>query len=140
MKFLSTLCLSLLLAGATSIQASEPVASHTTIKYGMYPDKTICIKHPSAGDTKTFFSGSQVYFFEIYNVGSAADIAKIIHTVKANKDVADFTQGVVTGEFTAFTLSLKSNKDKAWFIALFKKAGLNTIKINNSEVMSVDHM
>ncbi|MCC6371163.1 MAG: hypothetical protein IT236_09175, partial [Bacteroidia bacterium] len=105
-----------------------------------YPAKTIVIKHPAANDTKTFFAGSQVYNFEIYKVGTAEDVNKIISSFLNNKDVATCTAGTVTGDFTAITLTLKSNKDKAWFAAQFKKAGLNTIKINQGEVTPVDKL
>jgi hypothetical protein len=33
---------------------------------------------------------------------------------------------------------LKLNKNKAWFIKSFKKAGLKTIKINNNPIIEID--
>lgn len=105
--------------------------------FGETPAKTIVIKNPGADDTNAFFSGSQVFFFEVFKIG---DVKAVLDLIKKNKDVESCTANNVIGDFTPINLSLKSPKNKAFFIALFKSAGLNNIRINHKEVTSVDKM
>ena len=138
MKYFKTAVLALFLSSLTVNQtvASEAmVIEHIFLNY---PAKTIVIKNMAADDTKTFFSTSQVYNFEVYQAGK--DMPAIIASLLSDKSVANCIAGTVVGDFTSVTLVLKTNKDKAWFISQFKKAGLNTIKINQKEVQNVDKM
>lgn len=137
MKLLKTLSFSLLMLTALATQAIHPENKPQSLKFLNYPDKTICIKHPAAENATNFFAGSMVYNFEIYKAGN---LDNILQSMLQNKDVATCTAGKVTGDYSAVILTLKSVKDKAWFIALFKKAGLSSIKINNNEVMALDKL
>ena len=105
--------------------------------FGETPVKTIVIKNPAADDVNTFFSNSQVYFFEVYKIG---DVQAVLEIFKKNKDVASCVANNPIGDFTPINLILKSNKDKAFFITLFKSAGLNNIRINHREVVATDKM
>jgi hypothetical protein len=138
MKYIKTVVLTLFLGGLT---VNQTVASETIVLesvYLNYPAKTVVIKNMAADDTKTFFSSAQVYNFEVYQAGK--DMPTIIASFLSDKSVASCVAGSVVGDFTSVTLVLKTNKDKAWFISEFKKAGLNTIKINQKEVQNVDKM
>lgn len=101
---------------------------------------TICIKHPAAENSGTFFSGSMVYQFEVFQIGGAENMAKIISSFQKDKDVESITVGTLTGDFQAFHLTLKKQKNKEWFSSTFRKAGLNTIRINRREIVTVDKM
>lgn len=102
------------------------------------PAKTICIKNPAASNTTQFFSNSTSFSFEIYKAGSKDDVLKIIKFFKNDPAVENCIEGVLTGDYLAISLTLKSNKNKAWFIKSFKKAGLKTIKINNNPIVEID--
>lgn len=104
------------------------------------PAKTIMFKHPGAENATTFFSGSKVYNFEIFKAGTAAEMEAIVKSLSADKAVESCTKGNLYGDYLSVTLTLKSNKDKAWFIAAFKKAGLNHIRLNNHEIIAVDKL
>jgi hypothetical protein len=135
MKIIKTLLISCMLAGAvTTVSAVNPI----TVNYNQYPAKTICIKNPQAANANQFFSSSTVLMFEVYKAGSADDLAKILKVLNSDPNVESVSEGPLTGDFQALTISLKSAKNKAWFVALFKKAGLNTIKINNNPVTEID--
>jgi len=109
----------------------------TGIGYPETPAKTVCIKHPAANNPATFFSTGTVFSFEIYKAG---DVEKIVNSIKSDADVASCSKGIVTGDYQQIALVLKTTKDKKWFADLFKKAGLNTIKINNNPIVEVDKM
>ena len=68
------------------------------------------------------------------------DVAALIAAFTKNADVESCNLGVTTGDFQAFTLVLKSAKDKQWFINAFKKAGLMTMKINNKPVVNTENI
>ncbi|MDI1355854.1 MAG: hypothetical protein PSX36_13105 [bacterium] len=104
------------------------------------PVRTAFIKHPGAEDAKTFFASNTNFLFEVYKVGSKEDIGKILSAFGKDAAVENISQGVVTGDYTAFSLSLKSAKDKDWFVKTFKKAGLNTIHLNNHPTVPVEKM
>lgn len=140
MQILRILPISLLLA---IVLISAPVYGKINtfnISYSETPARTIVIKHPAANNPATFFSTSTVLTFEVFKPGSKEDVAAIIKALTKDGNVQSCTAGVLTGDYQAFTLTLKSAKDKAWFASLFKKAGLNTIKINNNPIVEVDKM
>jgi hypothetical protein len=107
---------------------------------GETPVKTICIKNPNAGDVANFFASTKVLNFEIYKAGDKADLKKIITALKSDANVESVTEGVLTGDYQAITLVLKKEQKKEWFITTFKKAGLNTIKINNNPIVEEDKL
>ncbi len=97
------------------------------------PAKTICIKHPLASDPVKFFSTGTSFHFEVFKPGTKADLMSIIDKLKKVEGVENCLPGNVNGDYYSVELTLKSAKDKAWFINAFKAAGLDHIKINNSE-------
>ena len=101
---------------------------------------TICLKHPAAENAATFFAGSLVYQFEVYKVGSNDNLTKVIAAFQKENDVESITVGALTGDYQALQLTLKKQKNKDWFAATFRKAGLNTIRINRREIVPVDKM
>lgn len=98
------------------------------------PANTIFIKHPAANDPAVFFATGTVFSFEIYK---PSDIAKIIHTLQKYNGVENILSGKITGSYHQISLTLKSSKNKTWFSAFFRSAGLNTIKINNNPIVEV---
>ena len=140
MRILKILSLSTLLStGVLNLEATTET-SVLTLNYVETPAKTICLKNPAASNPATFFSTSTVIMFEVYKPGSKEEMAKIVSSLKKDANVQSCDEGNITGDYYALTLTLKSAKDKAWFAALFKKAGLNTIKINNNPVLEVDKL
>lgn len=105
--------------------------------FGETPAKTIVIKNPMADDANAFFSATTVYFFEVYKIG---DVKAVLDVLKKNKDVESCSANNAIGDFTPINLVLKSSKNKAFFIALFKSADLNTIRVNHKEVMATEKM
>ena len=101
------------------------------------PPKTIVIKHPLAANPDNFFSTGTAFTFEIFKAG---DVSIITELLKKDANVSQCTVGNVTGDYSQISIALKAQKDKKWFAALFKKAGLNTIKINNNTIVTVDKM
>ena len=140
MKILKALSISCLLGAA--VINSTAVANNNSIvnNFTEIPAKTVCIKNPNAADVNKFFSETTVLSFEVYKAGSADEIAKIVASLKNNKGVESITEGKLTGDYQSMTLTLKSAKNKAWFAAEFKKAGLNTIRINNNPIVEVEKM
>jgi hypothetical protein len=140
MKILKALSISCLLGAA--VINSTAVANNNSIvnNFTEIPVKTVCIKNPNAADVNKFFSETTVLSFEVYKAGSADEIAKIVASLKNNKGVESITEGKLTGDYQSMTLTLKSAKNKAWFAAEFKKAGLNTIRINNNPIVEVEKM
>jgi hypothetical protein len=104
------------------------------------PAKTICIKHPMANDANAFFSTTTNLFFEVYQPGSKADFTIIVDKLKQIEGVQNATPGNIAGDYYGINLSLKGVKDKAWFIQVFKKAGLEYIKLNNNEAVAIDKL
>lgn len=104
------------------------------------PDKTICIKNPDATDTDKYFSSNTVYYFEIFKGGTSDQLDQIIKLLKKDSAVLSCLKNSLNGDFQAITLTLKTLKSKSWFINQFKKAGLNTIKINNNPIVEVEKM
>jgi hypothetical protein len=137
MKLIKTLSFSLLMA-SISLNASALNLNKNVKMYTEPPAKTVFIKNPAAADVNAFFSGITVLNIEIYKSGS--ELAKIVSTLKSNSNVESCIEGKVTGDYQAVTLTLKNKKDKAWFAAEFKKAGLGHIKINNNPIVEVEKM
>jgi hypothetical protein len=140
MKILKTLSLSFLLGVAMTNSTAFGKNNIVSINFSEIPVKTICIKNPAAADANKFFSETKMVSFEVYKAGSADEIAKIIASLKKDAAVESVTEGKLNGDYQAFTITLKSAKNKAWFATEFKKAGLNTIRINNNPIVEVDKM
>ncbi|MDO8999714.1 MAG: hypothetical protein Q7W45_08115 [Bacteroidota bacterium] len=140
MKILKSLSISLLL-GAAIVNSNAFGKNNTSIvNFSEIPAKTVCIKNPNAVDVNKFFSETTILSFEIYKPGSKEEITKIINSLKKDAAVETVSEGKLTGDYQSITLTLKSTKNKAWFAAEFKKAGLNTIRINNNPIVEVDKM
>lgn len=137
MKLIKTLSFSFLMMAAC-YNAAALNSNKTVSIYIETPAKTICIKNSAAGNVDGFFAHTTVLNFEVYKSG--ADLAKIVKSLKSSSDVESVTEGKATGDYQAITLTLKSNKDKAWFATEFKKAGLGHIKINNNPIVEVEKM
>jgi hypothetical protein len=114
--------------------SSGHLKAQTNSGSAVTPNKTIVIKHPGANDVNAFFSSNTVLSFEVYKPG---ELTPLINALKKDGNVENCTAGTLTGDYQQFTVSLKSAKDKAWFVALFQKAGLGHIKINNKPVTEV---
>jgi hypothetical protein len=140
MKKMKAFALMLLLAAGTTQPYASEAQSPASPVFNEFPARTIFIKSPMAADPTAFFAASKALMFEVYKVGSGSDLEKIIKTFRADPAVESFNSGVLTGDYQAFVLILKTNKDKAWFSAMFKKAGLNTIKLVHNDVIPVEKM
>ncbi len=122
-----------------SLKASlNPVFENYSIKE--LPAKTICIKHPMANDAGSFFSTTTNLFFEVYKPGTKADYTVIIEKLQKTEGVQNVTPGAITGDYYGINITLKTVKDKDWFAAAFKKAGLENIKINNNDAIALDKL
>ncbi|MDX2171653.1 MAG: hypothetical protein SFY56_00940 [Bacteroidota bacterium] len=139
MKIFKTLSLSILLAATTVSSVAKATNSYKVTLVDI-PAKTVCMKHPEAADATKYFASATVINFEIYKVGSTADMEKIIKSLSSDANVESCEAGKITGDFSAVTLSLKSAKGKAWFAAFVKKAGLTHIKINNNAPVEADKL
>ena len=140
MQILKTLSISFLLSLA---MISSPVVGKnntSSIILADIPVKTVCIKNPAAADANKFFSEVTVLSFEVYKAGSKDEVAKIINVLKKDAAVESVTEGTLNGDYQSITITLKSAKNKTWFATQFKKAGLNTVRINNNPIIEVDKM
>lgn len=140
MKIVKILSVSLLLTVAmlNHAAAAAPVSS---FRLNETPARTIIVKHPLAADANKYFSTMKILSFEIFKPGTKDDMARIVASLKNDPAVETVSEGAVTGgDYYAVTLVLKSEKSKEWFIAEFKKAGLNTIKMNNNPVIAVENL
>ena len=140
MKIFKILSLSSLLA--LTVVSNTINAKVNTVKLAFIeiPVKTVCIKHPEAADATKYFANATIVSFEVYKAGGAAEIDKIIKLLSADTNVESCTAGKVTGDFSAITLTLKTAKNKAWFVSQFKKAGLTHIKLNNNAPVEADKL
>lgn len=109
----------------------------TGVHYAEIPAKTLFIKHPAANDPATFFSTNTNFSLDIYKPG---DMDKIIAALKKDPQVQSCSKGTLTGDYQQFNLTVKSTKNKMWFISLFKKAGISTVKINNNNIVEIERM
>ena len=139
MKILKTLSVAVLLTGALVSSTVYGKVNPTIINYAEIPAKTVVLKHPAAENTTNYFSSATVITFEVYKVGAKAEMDNVTK-VFLKEGAESCIPGGLTGDYQAYTISLKTAKDKAWFAATFRKAGLNSIKINNNAVVSVDQM
>ena len=139
MKILRIISFSVLLVGAV-VSPTINAANSSTVVLADIPAKTVCIKHPEAADANKYFAAATVVNFEVYKAGSIANVEKIVKLLSEDKNVESCTAGKVTGDFSAITLSLKSAKNKAYFVGLFKKAGLTTVKLNNNAPVEADKL
>ena len=140
MKLIKILTLSLLLTSATALIGSINNFA-AKVFFVETPPKTIVVKHPLADDANKFFSSSVVINFEIYKPGTKEDLARIIAALKNDPAVESVNEGAITGvDYYAMSIVLRTEKNKSWFIAAFKKAGLNTIKMNNKPVIEVEKL
>ena len=96
MKILKTLTLSLILACLTVNKASANSLAINLVLIET-PNKTICIKHPSASDPE-FFSSAKGLNFEIYKPGTKEEKAKIISALKSDAAVESVIEGPITGD------------------------------------------
>ena len=140
MKILKTLSVSFLLGVAMLNSAAFGKNNTVSVRFSDIPVKTVCIKNPAAADANKFFSEATVLSFEVYKAGSADEVAKIVSSLKKDDAVESVTEGKSTGDYQQITITLKSAKNKAWFASEFKKAGLNTVRINNNPIVEVDKM
>ena len=138
MKIIKTLTFTLLFTGAVFNSSIYGNNKSLVSKIDDIPSKTICIKNPAASNTTDFFSNTIQFSFEIFKAGSKDDVLKIINSFKNDPSVESCSEGVLTGDYLAISLTLKLNKNKAWFIKSFKKAGLKTIKINNNPIVEIE--
>ena len=137
MKTLRTFSLALLFLSTAFTNATNLQA---TLVLEDIPAKTIVLKHPAAANIDSYFSGATLVSFEVYKSGSKEDLAKIVNSLKTNKNIASCSEGAVNGDFQQITITLKSAQNKAWFVAMFKTAGLNTIRVNNNPIVEVDKL
>lgn len=135
MQILKTLSLTLLLSAAT-VSVSSAQTTPKTVSSETQP-KTVIVKHPAANDPATYFSMSPMFNFEIYKPG---DINKIVDILAKDPDVQMAKVGGVNGDYYMINFSVKSIKDKTWFAALFKKAGIEMVKINNNPPIDVEKL
>lgn len=138
MKTLYSLLFVLVLGLANAAPSADIFNSYSFIKE--LPAKTVCIKHPLAADAAKFFSTGTSFHFEVFKPGSKTDLVSIIDKLKKVDGVENCIPGNVNGDYFSIELTLKTTKDKAWFMNAFKAAGLDHIKINNSEPISVEKL
>lgn len=139
MKVFKTLALACLLAGAATNGSASNLIPPVKLQEST-PARTIVIKNMEAEDLDKFFSNVTMLNFEVYKVGSKADIANLIAEVQKQAGVESLNLGVTTGDYQAFTLVLKKAQTKQWFVALFKQAGLDHIKVNRRPVVQVEKL
>ncbi len=137
MQLIKILSFSLLM-GVASYNASALNPNKNISIFAETPVKTVCIKNPNAADANTFFSSITVLNFWVYKPGN--DLGKIMDALKASPNVESCIEGKPAGDYKTIVLTLKSKKDKAWFAAEFKNAGLAHIKINNNEAVEIDKL
>lgn len=136
MNAIKILSLSLLLTSATvKLNANE--AKQLISVFTEYPAKTVCIKHPAAENINAYFSEATMISFEIFKIG---DKDAFIQSLKSNSDVESVDEGVLTGDFQMITITMRTAKNKAWFVALMKRAGAHDIKINNMPLKALDEL
>ena len=137
MKLFKTVSLSLVLATAL-LNSTGMQAALTPYVYNETPAKTVVIKNPMAADANKFFAAGTIFNFEVFQAGSSAEVSKIMTALGSDPAVESVNEGPLVGEYRGFTLVLKSAQNKEWFISEFRRAGLNTIKINNNPIVAVE--
>jgi hypothetical protein len=104
------------------------------------PSKSVIFKDPAAEDAGKYFSGGTTYRMWIFKAGTTGDLEKIIKIFSDDAAVKSCEQGATTGDYSELVLNLKAPENKAWFVALFKKAGLGHVKINNHEAVDTEKL
>lgn len=127
----------LMIPGFLTAQTSlDPVAA----RQQNFEPNTVFIKHPAAHNIDVYFAEATMLYFEIYKSGSKADLQSALTVLRADQVVESCTEGVVTGDFQAVTVTLKSPQSKAWFVKWMRLAGFKTIKINNNPPVALDKL
>ena len=140
MKILKMISISLLIASCSSSAFAVTNKNNFVSMYVETPAKMICLKNSAASNVDEFFKSTTIFNFEIYKPGTKEELAKIISFLKKESGVETCITSSVAGDYQGVTLVLKNVKNKAWFISAFKKAGLNTIKINNNPIVEIEKM
>ena len=109
MKIIKTLTFTLLFAAAVVNSSIYGNNKSLVLKIDDTPSKTICIKNPAASNTTDFFSKTTQFSFEIFKAGSKDDVLKIINSFKNDPAVESCSEGVLTGDYLAISLTLKLN-------------------------------
>jgi hypothetical protein len=136
MKLAKTFALSLFILGM-GVAVAASVSNKAVVKFTDIPVKTVVIKNAEAADANKYFSTATTVVFWVYKAGTTDEITQ---KLKKNSDVANCGAGKLTGDYQEMTVTLKTAKDKAFWISLFKSAGLGHIKINNNEIVEMDKM
>lgn len=133
---LSGLFLFMLPALLTAQISIDPVAA----KPQSFEPNTVFIKHPAANNSDVYFAEATMFHFEIYKSGGKTDLETALTKLRADKQVESCSEGVVTGDFQAVTVTLKSPQSKAWFVKWMRAAGFKTIKINNNPPVALEKL
>lgn len=137
MKLIRSISFSLFMFTTASLALASGSAE-TTIVINETPAKTVVIKAPAASDVNAFFSSTKVLSFEVYKAGSAEELNSIVNKIQSVAGVETVAKGRITGDYSNINVILKTTKDKAFWINLFKAAGLGHIKINNNAVVEIE--
>lgn len=105
-----------------------------------YPEKTIILKHPAAGNPTAYFAQTSIFTFYIFRGGTTPEKERLVKRLAKDKAVQSCSLGVLNGDFQAVEVSLKQPQSKSWFISWLKSEGLTSIKINNDPVKSLDQL
>jgi hypothetical protein len=140
MRILKIFSAALLISGATLPVLAHPGSNPICSIYSETPAKTVIIKHPAAHNLNVYFSTTSTLFFEVYKPGSKEDVAELIAVLSKDPRVESCNEGIRTGDYLAMSITLKAQADKEWFVKLCKKAGLNSIKINNDPIKDMDKL
>lgn len=100
---------------------------------------TVCIKSPIADDPNQYFSTQVIYNFEVYKAGKT-ETEMVLAAFRKDPAVESMASGILTGDYQAFNLVLKSQKNKEWFKSTFQKAGIKYVRINGHEPVPVEKM
>lgn len=97
MTILKTISLSILLVSIASVTSIK--ANINSTLFAESPAKTICIKHPEAVDANKFFAKATIINFEIFKVGSASELDKIVKILSSDANVESCTSGKLLAIF-----------------------------------------
>ncbi len=104
------------------------------------PAKTAVIKAVGAENTDAFFSTTKAVAIHLFKAGTTEDLNATIAKLKENKSVEQVILGKTTGDYTNINITLKEVKNKAFWIELFKSAGMDHVKINNKEAVETGNL
>jgi len=137
MKIIKTLSLSIIIVLANLQVSAFNFENNLTVSIET-PAKTVCIKAAGANNANVFFSTSSAVAFEIYKPGNAEELSAIVKKLKATDGVENVMTGKATGDYQMLNVVLKTNKDKTYWISLFKAAGCGHIKLNADPIVELD--